>query len=100
MDEDMIECFALIVWYNDYVEIVEEWRHNIHVCASENRPFYFIDSYQMDGSFEYGQIEVLRMWLVILYGWYGTSPRSGWINKPNDCAHFLDEVMYRIHVGG
>lgn len=32
--------------------------------------------------------------LVDMFGNYGTSPRSGWIERCNDCADFLEDIVY------
>ena len=101
MDDDLIEVFALIVMYNGYEDLIEEWRTDMHKCDEELTDFHFGDfTGGYAGAFEQGQVEFLLMILVIIYGEYGTSPRSGWITNPLGCSHFLDRVMYILKHGG
>jgi hypothetical protein len=39
------------------------------------------------------ELNVLWLLLVKMFGDYGTSPRSGWIEKRSECANFLETVV-------
>ena len=46
-------------------------------------------------TYDYGQLEIIWMFLVLMYGEYGTSPRSGWIDEDNfeEFREFIDEIF-------
>lgn len=39
------------------------------------------------------ELNVLWILLVSMFGEYGTSPRSGWIERPKEAAQFLKDVL-------
>ena len=39
------------------------------------------------------ELNVLWLLLVEMFGEYGTSPRSGWIEKRKECADFLETIV-------
>lgn len=39
------------------------------------------------------ELNVLWLLLVKMFGDYGTSPRSGWIEKRSECVNFLETVV-------
>lgn len=43
----------------------------------------------IEDKYSYGQLELIWMLCVILFGDYGTSPRSGWIENWPKCKEFL-----------
>jgi hypothetical protein len=46
-------------------------------------------------TYDYGQLEIIWMFLVLLFGDYGTSPRTGWIDEDNfdELRDFIDEIF-------
>lgn len=40
-----------------------------------------------------GEFNVIWMMLVEMFGNCGTSPRTGWIEKREECAYFLQQVV-------
>ena len=93
-DLDFTSAFFIALWYNgledDIYKLIEALRN-----ASMNlfRP----DWIKSDGSTDV--LELLWMILVLKYGDYGTSPRSGWIDAENlaACEMFLVD-MYEKHL--
>lgn len=80
--ENMREALDSVVWYNGYWVIVKKWIEALEDPKSNHihRP----DEYRGDGG-----LEILWMICVLLFGNYGTSPRSGWIEKTKECREFL-----------
>ena len=76
-----------IVWYNGLEEIVIEWKD---YKKGDDAPYW---KYQpgLDGC-GYGQLEAVWMYLVLCFGEYGTSPRSGWIEDFDGYKKWFDEL--------
>lgn len=80
--EKLREVLDSVVWYNGYWEIVKEW---IEALANpKGKYIYRPDEYDGDGG-----LEVLWMMCVLMFGNYGTSPRSGWVENTEQCREFL-----------
>lgn len=80
--EKLREALDSVVWYNGYWEIVNEWIDELGKLPNGKttyRPNVFVS----------GGLEVLWMICVLLFGNYGTSPRSGWVEKTEQCREFL-----------
>lgn len=83
--EEMREALDSVVWYNGYWDTVKKW-----IDELEKLPDGDIN-YRPDvlpGIVNEG-LEVLWMICVLLFGNYGTSPRSGWVEKTKECREFL-----------
>lgn len=89
---DVVDALDSVTWYNCLAELIIEWK----------KPGFFREeggtlSWDWKKFYEYGketqaQIEVIWMILVILFGNYGTSPRTGWIDDKNGFYEFLDFI--------
>lgn len=80
--EKLRKALDSVVWYNGYWEIVNEWIDELGRLPKGNttyRPKVIVN----DG------LEVLWMICVLLFGNYGTSPRSGWVENTEQCREFL-----------
>lgn len=81
---DIIDALDLVVWYNGMGEDVSEWKVlPTNKYGSINRP---------DNSMGNDQLEMLWMICVCLFGNYGTSPRSGWIEDVEAFRKFVDAI--------
>ena len=96
------EYLSTICGYNGYMPAIKELR-----AMMENPPekdgygssFTLLTWYEItkEGEFTYygGQLEMIWMFLVLMYGEYGVSPRAGWIEdeKIPECKLFLDRMI-------
>lgn len=90
--DDYIYALKNVVSYNNLWQIIKRWKN-----IPRNSEYGFV-SFQKD----YGagceeekfQLEVIWMIAVSLFGNYGTSPRSGWIegDKYNDFCKWIDTI--------
>ena len=64
-----------IVWYNGLEDTVIKWKD--HKAGYDEVPYYKYKSSVSEA--DYAQLEMVWMYLVLRFGNYGTSPRSGWI---------------------
>ena len=53
---------------------------------------YMLKNYNIDFYYDKG-LNVLWLLLVTMFGEYGTSPRSGWIEDKKECADFLETIV-------
>lgn len=87
--DDLIEALDLVAHYNGIAELIYEWR-NIEPENGGLLPIYAEQSRKYSGQ-PYDQLQIFWMICVILFGDYGTSPRSGWIDKHN-VRHFREFI--------
>lgn len=80
--EKIRDALDSVVWYNGYWDTVKEWIDDLEKL-SDIETFYRPKPITDEGA------EVLWMICVLLYGNYGTSPRSGWVEKTKECREFL-----------
>ena len=71
---DGLETFLLKVAKDMKKVINDGWKH------------HYIYSYNLSGSAE----RLLWSMLVLMFGDYGTSPRTGWINDITGCIEFIE----------
>ena len=82
--ESIFNSFAYNRDFRDMIELCEEVRDRVNRFHSS----YYTD----DGNIIYG-------FIVLLYGEYGTSPRSGWLlDKTDEITGIIDNLMdgYKI----
>ena len=90
--DDIIYAIDAVTWYNGLDEIIREWK----------MPGYFDDIrgklawnwkrfHKYDQETQH-QLEVIWIICVCLFGEYGTSPRSGWIEDKEGFYAFLDQI--------
>ena len=88
---NMYEILDSITWYNGIYEpllqikkIVSNYEEDkfIHILRPE------------EDIFKDEQFEIFWMMLVLLFGDYGTSPRSGWLemDKKKETISFIDKI--------
>ena len=97
--EDLIDALDTVTWYNGLAEEIVHWKD----------PGYFVESTNslgwnwhrfIDFPLEMRQqIEIIWMICVNLFGNYGTSPRSGWIENIEAFYEFVDEIT-KTYRGG
>lgn len=85
--EALIDAIKSVVWYNGYDEVIDEWMKlepgsDMILCPLE------CDTQ----SAAYGQLQMLWMICVVLFGDYGTSPRFGWIEDVKGFREFLKRI--------
>jgi hypothetical protein len=71
-----------IVWYNGLYEFLQPLREKIINCNEWTYSPIFEPWYE-DFLKESDQVQFLWMLLVLQYGDYGTSPRTGWVEMKN-----------------
>ena len=84
--------FAKAIYYNGYETFFDELKKQTHY--HKNITYEFVVEYvsnctpkryyttpNVKYTYEYGQVEIIWMILVLMFGNYGTSPRTGWIEK-------------------
>ena len=82
--EEIRDALDSVVWYNGYWDTVKEWIDDLELLGET----FGEASYRPKPITSEG-LEVLWMICVLLFGNYGTSPRSGWIEKTKECREFL-----------
>lgn len=92
------DAFFMSLFYNGYEDIVEELIDYLS-STKDDKPILrpaAIDELTIEDEIP---IELLWMILVIKFGNYGTSPRSGWIEQENkDRAISLLKKNYETHM--
>lgn len=90
--EPLIDAIDSIVWYNGLYEDVIAWKNAPLTQHGQLSPPYF----EQDISYtdRYGQLQAIWMISVCLFGDYGTSPRTGWIEPDNiqNFYEFIDSI--------
>ena len=91
--EQLIYALNSVVWYNGIAEDILEWKK---IQPSETTGYILPDYYKYDGQLK-EWLEMFWMISVMLFGDYGTSPRSGWIEKKEEFYKFIDDIteIYR-----
>ena len=96
MENNLKEAINSIVWYNGLYEFLQPLK-----AAIEERDSEHINSVSVIGCDWYekllkesDQVQFLWMLLVLMYGDYGTSPRTGWLYMENkdEIIKFIDEI--------
>ena len=94
----LIYALNCVIWYNGLGADICKWK-NLEPTGSEYSfircPLHEIRSQYSDR--DYSNFEIIWMIAVLLFGDYGTSPRSGWITDINGFKSFIDEItkLYR-----
>lgn len=80
---NLISQLNAICWYNGVYEPLTKLREDIKNYKGSNY-LKFDDNLQpKHKDFDNEQFEIFYMLLVLLFGNYGTSPRSGWLEMEN-----------------
>ena len=80
--DDFLDALESVVWYNGYHDVVGGWKN---LPRSGYRGWILPPKNDE-------QSEVLWMIAVCLFGDYGTSPRSGWIENVEGFYEFIDRI--------
>lgn len=93
--EQLIEVLNSITWYNCIYESLLELKQDI-VNLSNSGTYTKINKcleYKHD-RFDDEQFEIFWMMLVLMYGEYGSSPRSGWLylKYKEEIIEFIDKI--------
>ena len=93
MEKNLKEAINSVVWYNGLYEFLQPLREDIINCNELSYNVVFKDWYEKLLK-ESDQVQFLWMLLVLMYGDYGTSPRSGWLymNNKDEIIKFIDEI--------
>lgn len=92
--EKMMEALNGVVQYNGLYQFIEKWRRVLFTAINENSGLLQRPPMENDLSiFVQAQLEFIWMILVQLYGNYGTSPRSGWIENKEGALNFIDMIL-------
>lgn len=86
-DTDGNDPMIGIVWYNGLEDIVIKWKD---YKENDDVPYREYKSSLKDS--DYRQLEMVWMYLVLCFGNYGTSPRSGWIENFKGYYKWFDEL--------
>lgn len=81
----LIEDLRDIVWYNGWEDNLREIRNTV-ATTEESIIFYHPG---------FAEFEMLWMILVLEFGNYGTSPRSGWLDMGyrNQIVDFINQIL-------
>ena len=102
-DEKLIYALNAVVWYNGIGEYILRWK-DLEVTEQDlevtEHSFIKCPLYEMRLKFsdrDYSVFEMIWMISVLLFGNYGTSPRSGWIEDISGFRNFIDKIteIYR-----
>lgn len=86
-DTDGNDPMIGIVWYNGLENIVIKWKD---YKENDDVPYREYKSSLKDS--DYSQLQMVWMYLVLCFGNYGTSPRSGWIEDFKGYYKWFDEL--------
>ena len=83
----MFDALENIVWYNGHYEWLKELRDDL-----STRKEFENYTWPIDVSEWYTDKHAIWMLLVGMFGDWGTSIRSGWIEKHKECVSFIDAL--------
>jgi hypothetical protein len=87
-EEDLLDALDAVVWYNGFGEIISEWE-KLEPEDGTIRAEYYKHEYDAGTT---NQLEIIWMIAVLLFGDYGTSPRSGWIEDIESFRKFCHRI--------
>ena len=98
---EVADGFISVASYNGYTTVLKEWRDQLDKAIKNNEyslccPLGICSNGDTTQAYIFGQLQVLWMFLVTLFGDYGTSPRYGWIEKMAECKSFLDDIIKEL----
>lgn len=82
--DELIEALDSVIWYNGHFDQIREWIDKLK--ATEEGKLCHCPDIDDHG------LEVFWMLCVLMFGNYGTSPRSGWIEDCTGCIEFLKTI--------
>lgn len=93
--EQLIEVLDSITWYNGIYEPLLDLKKDLLNCDIKGHYTKCNDNLEYKHELFYdNQFEVFWMMLVLMFGDYGTSPRSGWLCLENKekIIEFIDKI--------
>ena len=93
--EDLIGVLDSITWYNGIYEGLLKLKEDLINQKTDGNYLRTDDNLkEKHEEFDNDQFEIFWMMLVLLYGDYGTSPRSGWlyIENKEKIIEFIDKI--------
>ena len=87
----LIDALDSVVYYDGLGETLRKWRYADPHKQEAILPFTMYWNKEIDPD-DYYQLQVIWMICVVLFGDYGTSPRSGWINDWDGFRDFIDKI--------
>jgi len=84
--DEFIDALDSVTWYNGLAEHVHHWKGMITIPFT-SRGFQIFNDEETAN-----QIEVIWMMAVELFGDYGTSPRTGWIEDIEGFHTWIDRI--------
>lgn len=92
-EEDLIDALDSVTWYNGLAEEIIHWKDDGYFEEGESGSLiWYWDKFNDFSLEKRDQIEVIWMICVNLFGDYGTSPRSGWIENREAFYEFVDAI--------
>lgn len=93
--EQLIDVLDSITWYNGIYEPLLRLKKDL--LDSNDNGIYMKWNDKLEPKYEYfsdNQFEIFWMMLVLMFGDYGTSPRSGWLclDKKEKIIEFIDKI--------
>ena len=93
--EQLIDTLDSITWYNGLYEPLLRLKKDL--LDSNDNGNYMKWNDKLEPKYEYfsdNQFEIFWMMLVLMFGDYGTSPRSGWLclDKKEKIIEFIDKI--------
>ena len=85
----ILSAIDSVVWYNGIGEFVLSWKDKEPDMSGYIRPDYREQGYDTETT---TNLEFIWMIAVLLYGDYGTSPRSGWIGDIDSFRKFIEAI--------
>lgn len=73
------------------LKLIDELRNK----ETKHTYYTLSDVLELENDFQSpNEFNVIWMLLVEIFGNCGTSPRTGWIEKREECAEFLEQIVY------
>lgn len=89
---DLISALDGVVWYNGMGEVITKWKVPGVLSNKYDLPHWEEPGYDGRCRDETMQLQVIWMICIMLFGNYGTSPRSGWIENVEGFNAFIDAI--------
>ena len=84
-DGSLFDALASIVWYDGHYEWLKLLSEELRKCVPNEFYHFEVDSWHTEQ-------HTIWMLLVGMFGDWGVSIRSGWIEKTAECADFIDAL--------
>lgn len=90
--EAFIEALDSVTWYNGLAEEIVLWKEPGYFDEFNDHLSWNWEKFMSFSLEDRYQLEVIWMICVDLFGDYGTSPRSGWIEQKEAFYKFVDDI--------